>query len=56
MLLSESYCLIRELDEEIIIISGPKREIIKTKLNDIFSKNNDLYHILILFNAHESGL
>ena len=42
MLLSESVCLINELEEKINIIPGPKGATLKTKLNDIFSKNKGL--------------
>ncbi|KAL4098928.1 hypothetical protein QTP88_023441 [Uroleucon formosanum] len=38
----ESFCLISELEEKINIISGPKGATLKTKLNDIFSKNKGL--------------
>lgn len=42
ILLSESICLISELEEKINIIPRPKGATLKTKLNDIFSKNKGL--------------
>jgi len=42
MVLSESFCLISESEEKINIIDGPKGATLKTKLNDIFSKNKGL--------------
>jgi hypothetical protein len=42
MLLSESFCLVKELGEKINIIPGPKGSTLKTKLNYIFSKNKGL--------------
>ena len=42
MLLSESFCIVNKLEEKINNIPGPKAATLKTKLNDIFSKNKGL--------------